>query len=257
MTTVLIVDDEALAIQAIRRSINWKNLDVDRVLDAANGVEAQRILRRELVQVLVCDLEMPRMSGIELLEWMKTSCPDTEAVILTCHESFPMAQKAMELGCVEYVLKPIAPAELTASIRHALNLWKTQESMRGTRRAYENGRSLRRDQYLQDVLEKTSYPRRNLFSTVHKSMIWSWMSVRRCRWYGYWCRCLLHCRRASRSCSDTACAILPRSFGIKPVPAGPLCSAEVDRVFCSSALEWNLLRLRISGKNWVWPARRC
>ena len=39
MTTVLIVDDEALAIQAIRRSINWKNLDVDRVLDAANGAE--------------------------------------------------------------------------------------------------------------------------------------------------------------------------------------------------------------------------
>ena len=112
MTTVLIVDDEALAIQAIRRSINWKNLDVDRVLDAANGVEAQKILRQEPVQILVCDLEMPRMSGIELLEWMKTSCPDTEAVILTCHESFPMAQKAMELGCVEYVLKPIAPAEL-------------------------------------------------------------------------------------------------------------------------------------------------
>ena len=83
MTTVLIVDDEALAIQAIRRSINWKNLDVDRVLDAANGVEAQKILRQEPVQVLVCDLEMPRMSGIELLEWMKTSCPDTEAVILT------------------------------------------------------------------------------------------------------------------------------------------------------------------------------
>lgn len=160
MTTVLIVDDEALAIQAIRRSINWKNLDVDRVLDAANGVEAQKILRQEPVQVLVCDLEMPRMSGIELLEWMKTSCPDTEAVILTCHESFPMAQKAMELGCVEYVLKPIAPAELTASIRHALNLWKTQESMRGTRRAYENGRSLRRDQYLQDVLEK------NILSTA-------------------------------------------------------------------------------------------
>ena len=99
MTTVLIVDDEALAIQAIRRSINWKNLDVDRVLDAANGVEAQKILCQEPVQVLVCDLEMPRMSGIELLEWMKTSCPDTEAVILTCHESFPMAQKAMELGC--------------------------------------------------------------------------------------------------------------------------------------------------------------
>ena len=160
MTTVLIVDDEALAIQAIQRSINWKNLDVDRVLDAANGVEAQKILRQEPVQVLVCDLEMPRMSGIELLEWMKTSCPDTEAVILTCHESFPMAQKAMELGCVEYVLKPIAPAELTASIRHALNLWKTQESMRGTRRAYENGRSLRRDQYLQDVLEK------NILSTA-------------------------------------------------------------------------------------------
>ena len=56
MTTVLIVDDEALAIQAIRRSINWKNLDVDRVLDAANGVEAQKILCQEPVQVLVCDL---------------------------------------------------------------------------------------------------------------------------------------------------------------------------------------------------------
>ena len=43
MTTVLIVDDEALAIQAIRRSINWKNLDVDRVLDAANGCPVNAI----------------------------------------------------------------------------------------------------------------------------------------------------------------------------------------------------------------------
>lgn len=160
MTTVLIVDDEALAIQAIRRSVNWQNLGVDRVLDAANGVEAQKILSREPVQVLVCDLEMPRMSGIELLEWMKSACPDTEAVILTCHESFSMAQKAMGLGCVEYVLKPIAPVELTASIRHALSLWKEQESMRGTSRAYEKGRSLRRDQYLQDILEK------NILSTA-------------------------------------------------------------------------------------------
>jgi len=46
VTTVLIVDDEALAIPAIRRSINWKNSDVDRVLDARNGLEAQRIFRR-------------------------------------------------------------------------------------------------------------------------------------------------------------------------------------------------------------------
>lgn len=160
MTTVLIVDDEALAIQAIRRSVNWENLDVDRVLDAANGVEAQKILSQEPVQVLVCDLEMPRMSGIELLDWMKDHCPNTKAVILTCHESFAMAQKAMGLGCVEYVLKPIAPTELTASIRHALTLWEEQEAMRDTSQAYEKGRSLRRDQYLQDILEK------NILSTT-------------------------------------------------------------------------------------------
>ena len=160
MTTVLIVDDEELAIQAIRRSVNWESLGVDRVLDASNGLEAQEVLCREPVQVLVCDLEMPRLSGIKLLEWMKTACPDIEAVILTCHESFSMAQKAMGLGCVEYVLKPIAPTELTASIRHALSLWKEQENMRGTSRAYEKGRGLRRDQYLQDILEK------NILSTA-------------------------------------------------------------------------------------------
>lgn len=154
MTTVLIVDDEALAIRAIRRSVNWKSLGVDRVLDAADGKEAQSILQQESVQVLVCDLEMPRMTGIELLEWMRTACLDVESVILTCHESFAMAQKAMGFGCVEYVLKPIAPMELTASIRHALTLWSERESMRDKTQAYERGRGLRRDQYLQDILEK-------------------------------------------------------------------------------------------------------
>lgn len=154
MTTVLIVDDEALAIEAIRRSVNWEILGIDRVLDAPDGKEAQHILQQENVQLLVCDLEMPRMNGIELLEWTHAACPDVKSVILTCHESFSMAKKAMEFGCVEYVLKPIAPIELTASIRRALSLWNEQKSMRDKSKAYDKGYSLRRDQYLQDVLEK-------------------------------------------------------------------------------------------------------
>ena len=182
MKTVLIVDDEAIAIQAIRKCVDWNGLGVTRILDASNGQAAQEILEKESVQVVVCDIEMPRMSGIELLNWMKETHSDSEMVILTCHESFSLAQKAMGLGCVEYVLKPIAPNELTASIHHALQLWDERKRIRDASTAYEKSTQLRRDQYIQDILEKNvistaaslqNYARKFDLNTDCEEIVWA------------------------------------------------------------------------------------
>ncbi len=154
MYTMLIVDDEAPAIQAIEQSVNWSSLGIGRVLKADSGFSAQTLLCAEEVHVMLCDIEMPHMSGLTLIEWCREYSPRTETIILTCYASFSIAQKAISLGSVEYVVKPSAPQDLEAAVRRALALWEEKTSSRLAGQQWRESITLRRQQYFSDILGK-------------------------------------------------------------------------------------------------------
>lgn len=124
MFTALIVDDEEFSLKTIRRMIDWTVLGVSRVLEASNGYKAQQILKNNRVNLMICDIEMPQMDGLELVEWLREEQMETEVIILTCHDSFDMVQKALHLGSVEYILKPVSPAAIQECVKRALEVWK-------------------------------------------------------------------------------------------------------------------------------------
>lgn len=152
MFHVLIVDDESLSIRMLRQTIHWEGLNVDRIYEAANGLEAQKILLEHTVHLIICDIEMPQMDGLSLIQWIRQEKINVEIILLTCHASFQMAQEAMRLGSAEYILKPVVPRDLEQSCRRVLSNWKEKDNYRSISQMWDQGLALRREQFFADVI---------------------------------------------------------------------------------------------------------
>lgn len=116
---ILIVDDEQLAVQGILDGVNWELLKCDKVLTANSYQEALEIFRNTYIDILISDIEMPGESGLKLIEYVNEHSPNTECLILTCHDEFDFAQAAVRLNCMEYILKPIRYQRLTEILMRA------------------------------------------------------------------------------------------------------------------------------------------
>ena len=116
---ILIVDDEQLAIQGILDGVNWEQLGTDKVLTAGSYQEAVSILGHTYIDILMSDIEMPGESGLRLIAYVNEHSPNTECIILSCHDEFDYAQTAVRLNCMEYVLKPIRYPKLTEILMRA------------------------------------------------------------------------------------------------------------------------------------------
>ncbi|MDE7351516.1 MAG: AraC family transcriptional regulator [Acetatifactor sp.] len=117
---LLIVDDEYFAIQGIMDGVNWEVLQFDEILQAGSYGQAVELLERQPVEILLCDIEMPDESGLELIEWVNGHYPDTECIILSCHDEFDFARQAVRLKCLDYILKPVRYEFLTEVLGKAM-----------------------------------------------------------------------------------------------------------------------------------------
>lgn len=111
----IIVDDEPMQIQGLVRHISWKALGYEEPLTAQSGEEALAILRETPVDVLITDVSMPGMTGIELLAICKADYPalqSMQTVMISGYDEFEFVQEAIHLGAKAYVLKPVRTEEL-------------------------------------------------------------------------------------------------------------------------------------------------
>lgn len=109
---VILIDDEEVAVNALKRRVDWQKYGVDEVYIAHSMGEAQTVFREKVVDVMLCDIELPQGSGLDLFEWVKIYYPTVECVYVTCHPEFEYMRKAMQLGSADYILKPIDYEEL-------------------------------------------------------------------------------------------------------------------------------------------------
>lgn len=116
---LLIVDDEILAIQGLVDDIPWQELHFDEIYTAGSYAQAVKIFREHTVDVLLCDIEMPMLGGMELVSWVKENYPATECIFLTCHDEFAFAREAVRLQCLGYILKPVDTDEVVEYLKKA------------------------------------------------------------------------------------------------------------------------------------------
>jgi len=116
---ILVVDDEA----TMRRSLaDILRLEGYRVQTAASGEEAILRIKEELYDLILLDLKMPGMGGIEVLRFTTDYSPDSQVILLTAHGSLESAIEALRLGAQDYLLKPSSPETILASVAKALKL---------------------------------------------------------------------------------------------------------------------------------------
>lgn len=118
---LLIVDDEYIAVEGVMNGVNWDSLGFEQVFQAYSYTEAVGVFQNNYVEILLCDIEMPDGSGLELVEWVNKHSPGTQCIIMSCHDEFDYARQAITLRCVEYVLKPVRYPALTAILKKTMD----------------------------------------------------------------------------------------------------------------------------------------
>lgn len=113
MYKILLVDDEILVREAIRDKIAWRELGFSLVGDCENGKEAVEFLKKEPVDLVLTDICMPYMDGLELSKYLYENYPETAIVIFSGYSDFEYAKKAIQYKVSEYILKPITKSELS------------------------------------------------------------------------------------------------------------------------------------------------
>jgi DNA-binding NtrC family response regulator len=117
--TVLMIDDD----DSLRRVLEF-NLRDDgyRVLSAGSGPEGLRLFQTETIDIVLSDIRMPDMDGLELLGRLKALQPDASVILLTAHGTVGSAVEAMKLGAFDYLTKPFSRDQLRAAMRKALEV---------------------------------------------------------------------------------------------------------------------------------------
>ena len=130
MLKVMFVDDEPYIVEGLKVLIDWEKENFEIVKVAENGEEALKYLRENEVNLVIADIRMPVMTGIELLERVKSEgVSDAYFVILSGYNDFQYAKDAMRLGCLDYLLKPIKKDELLEILRRISDIDKENSEL--------------------------------------------------------------------------------------------------------------------------------
>ena len=117
MVKLFLCEDEIVMRDGIKKHIDWEKEGIEFAGEASDGELAYPMIIEAKPDILLTDIKMPFMDGLELSELVKKELPDIKIIILSGYDEFAYAQKAVSLGVTEYLLKPISPAKLKESIR--------------------------------------------------------------------------------------------------------------------------------------------
>lgn len=112
MHTAIVVDDEKWIVEGIKAGVNWRKYGFEVIGDAENGKEALQMIKNLHPDLVLTDIKMPDMNGLELIKNGKAASPETLFVVLSGHAEFAYAQKALNYGTFGYCLKPFELEEI-------------------------------------------------------------------------------------------------------------------------------------------------
>lgn len=155
MIRMVVVDDKEDIVQGIKTLGGWESMGIEVAGTAANGRDALEIIRRTDPQILITDIRMPVMDGLELTEKALQFKPQLKIILLSGYDDFAYAQKAVRLGAREYLLKPAPIDTIVAAVR------KVQHVISAETRSYLENEKLR-----QRVRESMPLLRKEYFTAL-------------------------------------------------------------------------------------------
>jgi len=115
----------------LKKKIPWSSISIEQVYTANETTFARQIIKTFPIHIILCDIEMPGESGIEFLRWVKeeTDIP-VITLLLTCHDDFSYAKEGIQLGVMDYILKPIAFENLTQILEKAVKEYQLKHAQK-------------------------------------------------------------------------------------------------------------------------------
>lgn len=133
----LLVADDEMTIRRGLLSLPWNTIGIDEVFEAENGLAAMEILRSHRVDIMISDVRMPGMTGLELAEYVKEYDLDTAVILLTGFSDFEYAQQAIRSGVLDYMLKPLRPREILDTVEKVIKKLEKRRYQESVVRKYE------------------------------------------------------------------------------------------------------------------------
>lgn len=117
--SVLVVDDQVNVVDGLICSVHWEDIHVKSVHKAYSAMEAKTILLQNEIDIMLCDIEMPRENGLQLLKWIREKKINVECIFLTAHADFAYAKSAIQLDSFDYILQPARYIDVENAILRA------------------------------------------------------------------------------------------------------------------------------------------
>lgn len=137
MISVFLVEDEVIMRNGIKRNIPWEQEGFTFVGEASDGELAWPLIKKTRPDILITDIRMPFMNGLELSELVRKELPETKIIILSGYSEFDYAKQAITLGVTDYLLKPITSEKLLEAVRRVAAIVQEERAQRALVLQYE------------------------------------------------------------------------------------------------------------------------
>ena len=121
MIKVLVVDDETLVRQGIVMETDWASLNCTVIAEAANGLDGLEAVKKFTPDLIICDIKMPKMDGLEMLTKLREAGIGTPVIFLTAYSDLEYARQAIKLAATDYLLKPFEDGDLEKAITRIIS----------------------------------------------------------------------------------------------------------------------------------------
>lgn len=121
MNDILIVDDEPAILRNLVSAVDWSEYGFRQIHTAQNAKEAILLLKEHTIDLLMLDIQLPDISGLELLRIVRGSHPTVHCILMSAYSKFEYAKEALQLNVENYLVKPIDINELRETVAHAAN----------------------------------------------------------------------------------------------------------------------------------------
>lgn len=148
----LIVDDDISTVNTICQYTQWGELGIDRIFTAYAVEGAKEIILEEKPEIIVCDIEMPMGSGLDLLRWERERGLGSQFVFLTCHDRFEFAAAAIQHQAAEYILKPYDPVRMMEALQRAVERVSQRRRLQRDSDLWQENRKAVEKEFWKDVL---------------------------------------------------------------------------------------------------------
>ena len=118
MSKILVMDDEKSIRKTLREILEYENFKVD---EAADGLEGLSLAEKENYDIILCDIKMPKMDGLEVLDKIQKTKPDTTIVMISGHGTIETAVESVKKGAFDFIAKPLDLNRLLVTIRNAMD----------------------------------------------------------------------------------------------------------------------------------------